>query len=380
MNIQIITKRLAVLLAIIGLTACGSSLDCNDKAKKEEALKIIQSHLNAAVWYNEMKMAIKGEPTLNKIKTIELDKERKQAECKGSYNYTYNEKDRSIDFAYYLDYLEDKKETEVKVTVQDVQAGLMSLVMFERPIKNGEEIIYNQNRSAVIAIRNWKANREHGVQQFFKETGSMIREYNSVNGVKDGTEKIWLDGELFNEVNWNAGKATGSLALYDDAPFIPTQYPYTIFQLKDGIKIGEAKTYDQSSKREKYLREILKFEDNELNGSSKQLSEEGHVIALFNYKQGKLDGHLQLLNDSGEVVYEILTAQGQPVFNDPKTAFNLDTCMEEGKKEALIRGGSMSWGKREVSESSISRIQADCSKGVVPTSMWPHYLTLKPKY
>ena len=121
------------------LQGCGNKVDCNGSKVKENAIEIIQSHLNNAAWYKDISFALSGSPELTNTKTLSQNQELKQAECSATYSFNYNGKSREIPVSYYLAYLEDKGEVEVKVAVDSVKAGIMGIAMTERPIKSGDE-------------------------------------------------------------------------------------------------------------------------------------------------------------------------------------------------------------------------------------------------
>ncbi|WP_302857466.1 toxin-antitoxin system YwqK family antitoxin [Ralstonia pseudosolanacearum] len=297
MNLQITIRSLLLTIFAISLTACGGKVDCNSSAPKKDALEIIQSNLNNAVWYNEMKLAITGEPKLENIKTLDTQNDGKQSQCVGSYTLTYNEKPHSIDVAYDLTYLEDKKDTEVKVAVRDVQSGLMGLAVSERPIKNGEEKVFDTYNGNLIAVRRWKKGREDGVQEYYdRESKAMVRQYTSVDGEKNGPEKAWgANGKLMTDLTWKNGKATGFATTEGGAG-------YTIVQLKDGLKEGPQKTYEASQDSE-------------------------HLAKIENFKNGKLDGLTQKFNEQGKIIFEVLYREGRLAMEDNKTAQTINTCV-----------------------------------------------------
>ncbi|CAJ5232778.1 lipoprotein [Burkholderia pseudomallei] len=341
MTIQIGVSTVLMSLVAVGLTACGGKVDCNSSDVKKDALEIIQSNLNNAVWYNEMKLAITGEPKLENIKTVDTENDGKQAQCRGTYSTTYNEKPRSIDVSYNLAYLEDKKETEVRVIVGDVQAGLMGLVLSERPIKNGEEKIYDTYNQNLVAVRHWNKGLEDGEQEFYdRNTKSLIHQYTVISGKKEGSEKGWgPDRKLTTDLTWKDGKATGFTSIDESG-----NIGHTITQLKDGLKEGPRKTYSTSH-----------------NGE--------YLAKVENFKNDQLDGLTQQYDEQGKVVFEVLYKQDQLALDDGATARTLNTCVQ-GWADNYRRTWSTSYSQKEEMDQRISYEQPEwesrCKKGILP--------------
>jgi len=291
MNIEFGVRGLMIVAAAAALSACGAKVDCNSDTVKKDALEIIQSHLDTATWYREMRIAITGEPKLENIKTVEKNNDGSQARCRGTYTYTYNDKPRTVDVAYNLAYLEDKKSTEVRVVVNEVQAGLMGMVMTERPIKNGEEKVYDTYNGNLIAVRHWKKNVEDGVQESFdRQTKTLVHQYTAVSGRKDGAEKVWLaDGTLMTDLIWKDGKATGVLVttVGSDQMMLVRTSSYVITQLKDGQKQGQRKTFGVGQNAD-YLMKVEAFKDDQLDGPTVRLDANGAVLSQVVYRQGQL--------------------------------------------------------------------------------------------
>ena len=336
------------ILALIAtsVTACGDKLDCNSSSVKKNVIEIIQSHLDNAVWYNQMKIAIKGTPTIENITKVESSSNGNQAQCMGKYSITYNEKPRSIDFNYNLAYLEDKKDTEVKVNIGDVQSGLTRIVMMESPIKNGEEKIYDIHNGKLIAVRNWKKNVEDGLQSSYESnTGTLIHQYSMVDGKKNGIEKSWeTDGTIVNEIEWKNGKANGLMHYDNSGKFLTSlkyPFPYKAVQLTDGVKNGVQKTYSVS------------------NGV-------GAVIEIENFKNDKLDGVKQKFDSNGNVIFQVLYSQGVLVVNDTTTASSIKVCVE-GWLDRKKNSGLYTWGSdQDRDKYFMEEFQTKCENGILP--------------
>jgi len=331
MNARFLAHSLLISLSAVALTACGSKVDCNSSAVKKDALDIIQSHLDRDPVFNQMKPAMTGEATIESIKTVDTENDGKQSQCVGSYTLTYNEKPRSIDVSYNLAYLEDKKDTEVRVGIEDIKLWLFKLKLTEPPIKNGEEKVYD-GAGRVNEILRWKNNQQDGIQEFYnpennalagklnmvagKKEGSekqwtpdgqkLIADINWVNNQKEGSEKRWApDGEqLVVDLNWVHGKKNGTekrvrendrklmtdVVWKDDKAtgFISSDGPgpYTTTQFKDGLKDGPQKSYDTYMGKE-YLEKIENFKDDKLDGLTQQFNSDGKVIAETLYSEGR---------------------------------------------------------------------------------------------
>ncbi|EYS96545.1 hypothetical protein CF68_20335 [Cupriavidus sp. SK-4] len=291
MDIELGIRSLLIVAAAAALSACGAKVDCNSDSAKKDALEIIQSHLDNAVWYREMKIAITGDPKLENIKTVEKSEDGSQARCRASYSYTYNDKPRTVEVPYNLAYLEDKKKPEVRVVISEVQAGLMGVVMTERPIKNGEEKIYDPQNGNLVALRHWNKNVQDGLQESYdRQTKALMHQYTAVAGKKEGSEKAWMaDGTLITDLTWKDGKPTGFLMTArgsDQLVFVKTN-GYVVTQLKDGQKQGQRKTYGIGQNAD-YLTMVETFKDDQLDGPTVRLDTNGAVLSQVLYRQGQL--------------------------------------------------------------------------------------------
>jgi antitoxin component YwqK of YwqJK toxin-antitoxin module len=290
MKIHAYLRFLLVPLLALGLTACKGKVDCNDGSVKEDALEIIQSNLDKAVWYNEMKLAITGTSTLENIKTEHAAESGKRAECSATYLMTYNGKERSFNVEYELAYLEDKKETDVAVGIGAIQGGLMNMAASERPVKNGEEKLYGPNNKDLLVLRHWKNGREDGIQEFYSSaTKSLIHQYTAQDGIKVGAEKAWLpDGTLITDLVWKDGKADGSMRVDGSGNFyLHSLTPYTTVQLKNGVKEGPQRTFG-SSHDGFYVSKVEHFKDGTLDGPTEHFDAAGEVVLHLQYSQGEM--------------------------------------------------------------------------------------------
>lgn len=289
-----------ILITTLFIQGCGKKVDCNDGKNKENAIAIIQSHLNNALWYQEINAALSGNPALIKIKTIANNDELKQCQCSATYSYVYNSKPREIEVNYELAYLQDKAEIEVRVFVDDVVAGVMKTVMFEKPIKNGIEKIFDKKTGNLQKTIEWKNGQVDGVIEIYNPSNNkLISQIHMSQGVKDGKEKGWdengeqllidLDwkdkkangfqkefekgtGRILTDLVFRDGKATGVQTITDSMSAIETQY-------KDGLIDGTRKTF-YIEPTGSYLREIVTF------------------------KAGKRDGIHQVFDKTGKVEFE----------------------------------------------------------------------------
>ncbi|MFS2139923.1 toxin-antitoxin system YwqK family antitoxin [Duganella sp. Dugasp56] len=300
---------LVLFAATLSLQACSNKMDCNGDKVKENALSIIQSHLSNAVWYNEMNAALSGKPNLSNIKTLTSNSELNQTQCSAKYSFTYNEKSRDIDFTYNLSYLQDKKESEVKVALNDLMSGMMAIATTEPPIKNGTQRIIDPKTRNLQHQLEWKNGIQDGIERVYNpETNKLIAEIHVKNGKKDGTEKRWsqdgsvilidlnwenglatgrekqLDStgqKVFVDLNWNEGKATG---LQTNGNL---STGYTESNLKDGKLDGQRKTYSLGSDgKTLYVSKIENFKDGKLHGSVQDIGDNGSVLEERKYQDG----------------------------------------------------------------------------------------------
>jgi len=158
-----IFKGLSIIIASCSsallLQGCGNDkVDCNGSKVKGDAIGIIQSNLAPTPWYQQIGGALSGSPELVNIKTTSRNEDTKQAACSATYSFTYNGKPRAFEVTYYLAYLADKSETEVKVGLNGIVAGFVGMVNAEPPIKNGEEKIVDPKTGNVQHTIEWKNN------------------------------------------------------------------------------------------------------------------------------------------------------------------------------------------------------------------------------
>jgi len=288
------------------LQGCGNKVDCNSSKVKEDAIEIIQSHLNAIAWYNDIHAAISGEPELTSIKTLSRNDDLKQGQCSAKYTFTYNKKPREIEVGYSLAYLQDKGETEVKVVIDDVKGGIMSLVMSERPVKDGVEKIIDQKTGNLQQKIEWKDGVEDGVEEIYNPaTNQLIAKIHVEKGRKAGSEKRWnADGTvLLIDLNWVDGKATGFQKVLD----------------KSGTKI---------------LTDLI-FKDGRATGFQTTGNLDDSYV-VDNYKDGKLDGRHQEI-ESGKVVKETNFRNGveEPI-NPPVQALSTKSMTFDSASMELV--------------------------------------------
>jgi antitoxin component YwqK of YwqJK toxin-antitoxin module len=250
-----------------------------------------------------MQVALSGSPGLTSVKTLSQNGELKQAQCSAKYTFIYNGKPREIDVPYDLAYLQDKGETEVKVAVGDVMGGIMAIVMREQPIKNGVEKVIDPKTGNLQHEIEWKHGVQDGVEKIYKPaTNKLIAQINVVNGKKSGAEKWWnADGsQLLIDLIWVDGKATGFQKQYDASG----NKLITDLVWKDGKATGLQTTGNLETNYDEYH-----FKDGLYDGIHKHygISIAANGVFLFktdNYKDGKLDGLSQELDEAGKVVAE----------------------------------------------------------------------------
>jgi antitoxin component YwqK of YwqJK toxin-antitoxin module len=288
---------------VIVLQGCGSRIDCNSSSVKQSALEIIQSNLNKTAIFQDINAALSGDAALTSVKTLSSNDELKQRQCSAKYTITYNGKPHEIEVGYNVAYLQDKGEPETKVAVNDVIAGIMTMAMSEGPIKNGIEKITDPKSGKLVAKRAWKNGIEDGVEEIYNpENEKMIGEIHVVNGKREGSEKRWsADGSnLLIDLNWSNGKPSGFQKQFD-----PTgQKLLTSLIFKDGKATGFQTTGDISLRYDE-----SQYSDGELNGVQKHYIPKGQTNGVFlskveNYKNGKLDGIVQELNQDGKIASE----------------------------------------------------------------------------
>jgi antitoxin component YwqK of YwqJK toxin-antitoxin module len=300
-NIRMGVRGIAVLLVALALSACGAKVDCNSSAVKEDAFEIVQSHLEAAAWYREMKLAITGDQQLENIRTMAVDKETNRARCSGTYTLVYNGTPRSVDFSYHLSYLEDRKDTEVRVAVAEVQGGLMAIVMRERPIKNGEERI---DQHGFVVVRRWKNGLEDGVQESYdRNTKALTRQYSMAAGKKTGIERAWSpDGlQLVEEIHWADGAKEGAEKKWSpDGKQLTTD-----LQWAGGKQTGLGQTWDGD-----LLAAETRWKDGNKDGLERKWVQT-QVVAEINWVGGSKQGPERRWTSGGDLITDLNWAGGK---------------------------------------------------------------------
>ena len=247
-----------------------------------------------------------GTPRLDGIKTLTRNEDVKQSTCSGKYSIIYNGKSHQFETEYALSYLEDKKETEVRVNVSSIQVALMALGMKERPIKNGTETIWDQTTGNVKAKIEWKNGVQDGLTEIYNsKNGKLITQFQIKNGKKDGPEKGWdRSGEkLLVDLVWKDGNATGVEKRFDaNTGRVLIDYiwkngkqtglaikgsllsNYAEYHVKDGVLDGAYKKYAVGREVEPYLEEIRNYKMGKLDGEFLRYSPNGEIISKRYYK------------------------------------------------------------------------------------------------
>lgn len=280
------------------LQGCGTHVDCNGGKVKADAIAIIQSNLMTMPWYQQIGGALSGSPELTNIKTTSRNDDTKQGVCSATYSFTYNGKPREFEVTYYLAYLADKSETEVKVGLDSIVARFIGMVNAEPPIKNGEEKIIDPKTGNVQHIIEWKDNVQDGVERIYNpNTKALIGEIHVVKGQKAGSEKRWNDdgSVLLIDLEWVDGKATGFQKQYDAAGKLSTDLTF-----KDGRGTGHQTVSTRSSEYEEF-----NLQNGQYEGVHKVYAMDGTTGKMFlrktdNYKAGKLDGLVQVFDENGK--------------------------------------------------------------------------------
>lgn len=306
LNLQKLLSISALCATLLLLHGCGSKVDCNGNKVKENAIKIIQSHLNDAVWYKEMHAALTGKPELSGVKTLSRNDELKQSQCSAKYSFIYNGKQREVDTTYELVYLQDKDDVEVKVDVGGIKSALMGIVMREAPIRNGVEEIMDPKTGNLDHTVEWKNGIQDGVQKFYNPANNkLIAQVDVVNNQKSGSEKRWTaDGSvLLTDINWVNGKANGIEKQWDETENkISTELNW-----KGGKQTGFQRTYNYGSGSY----EEFQYKDGMLDGkynryqrrvdTAVQNDSKTFLQAVKTYKNGKLDGLNQEFDEMGSL-------------------------------------------------------------------------------
>ena len=120
-------KRLAIL-SVMALAGCSNALTCNDSDAKTQVLEVIDSHLENARWFQDMKPSL-GDRSISGISTTEKNEDLGRYSCSATYTLEYKGKTKEAEFSYDLRYLEDEGESEVLVDVDTVKSLYMTAGM-----------------------------------------------------------------------------------------------------------------------------------------------------------------------------------------------------------------------------------------------------------
>lgn len=124
LGLAVVWPSVALLTAIFGTGA----LTCSDDATKSQVLEVIDSHLETAQWYQDVKAEL-GPRKVSEIRTLRSNKELGRYACAAKYTFDLKGKTREVDFTYDLDYLEDEKRSRVLVDVKTVKARYVTALM-----------------------------------------------------------------------------------------------------------------------------------------------------------------------------------------------------------------------------------------------------------
>lgn len=120
--------RTLLILSVIALSGCSNALKCNDSGAKSQVLEVIDSHLEDARWYQDMKSDL-GKRSIFGINTTRENKDLGRYACSATYTFEYKGKVKEAEFSYELKYLEDEDETQILVDVNTVKALYMTASM-----------------------------------------------------------------------------------------------------------------------------------------------------------------------------------------------------------------------------------------------------------
>lgn len=124
LSLAVVWPGLVLLTAVAG----SGALTCNDGAAKAQVQEIIDSHLETAQWYQDVKAEL-GSHKISEIRTIRANKELGRYACAAKYTFDLRGKSRDVDFTYDLDYLEDEKKSRVLVDVKTVKSRYVTAIM-----------------------------------------------------------------------------------------------------------------------------------------------------------------------------------------------------------------------------------------------------------
>lgn len=149
--------------------------------------------------------------------------------------------------------------------------------------------------------------RPHGEEQSFTREGRMTRTVSYVNGVKDGTEKIYRRGPrgkhvLATEIPWTKGRIEGVRKTFHPGGQLSSESPY-----KKGKAQGKARSFDAEGR---LVSECTK-KDGQLNGTlTDYWPDTGKPRRVINYKKGEVQGVAKEYYANGQLKREIPFKKG----------------------------------------------------------------------
>lgn len=306
------TKIGGCSLLLLALAGCSIQVDCNASNAKDSVLKIVESHLGNASWFQDIRLASTGSPELRNVKVTSSNDQTKQASCAADYAFDYNGKPRELEVAYSLTYLHDKKDVEVKVAIQGLRGNLVALAGREPPIRNGTQKVLDPKTGALLHKFEWKNGAQDGLQESYDPaSGKVVGQLQMAGGKKDGAEKrwaadgstllvdlVWKDGKptgfekhfdaqgmLITDLTWKDGLATGFLV---EGKTGPSSTGYTASTYKDGKLDGVQKVYLANRTDGKlYLLYAKTYKDGSLDGVTQEFTPNGDVISTKTFRDGK---------------------------------------------------------------------------------------------
>ena len=165
----------------MGIAGCSNKLECNSSEAKETAFEITKSGLLDRMGdlkdYPEIAKA-RNEAQFTKIKTVEADKELGKYTCQATYSFDFRGETISREVDYFIEYLEDKKKSEVTVSKHSI--SMLDSLYWPSLQKVKEQ----GNNKVFDLMKKYKAERS---RPFTFEEGTCvdanIKEFNKQNGL-----------------------------------------------------------------------------------------------------------------------------------------------------------------------------------------------------
>lgn len=96
------------------LSGCGGTLECNSSTAKETIVTIVSSNVETETWGQGFFSDV-SDVEVSNVKTLDHDEKLDSYACEATYSLNYKGRKFEQNISYDLSYIEDKKDTEVRI-------------------------------------------------------------------------------------------------------------------------------------------------------------------------------------------------------------------------------------------------------------------------